>query len=338
LQTGSAAAFVNDRFISAMQATSGEYMVISSADASDIAEFRINFLSFAVWASIIGLFASFFIAFGISFYLHRNIIRLVSYFSGYQGENDSPEARSEMRYITENIASMTSSDRHIENELAEKLVELKKAQAIALQNQINPHFILNTLQIVNLDIMSQTKSDTTATRMISILSEILKSNLNTTDHIVPLSYEIRQAVKYIEIEQIRNKNRFFVDWDIDDSLTDYRTVKFIMQPVLENSFKHGFLDDSETNKHVSITAEIEDKSLVIKIRDNGTGITPETLAELRSRLNQSFLQENNHIGLCNVDRRIKLVFGDAYGVSVDSDGVKGTVVTIKQKLVRADWT
>ncbi|MCL2392863.1 MAG: histidine kinase [Oscillospiraceae bacterium] len=334
---GSSAAFVDDRFISAMQATSGQYMIISSVDASAIAEFRLNFLNFAIWASVIGLLASFFLAFGISFFMHRNIIRLVSYFSGYRGVGDNPDAGGEMKYITENIANMTSGDRHIENELAEKLAELKKAQAIALQNQINPHFILNTLQIVNLDILSQTKSDTPATRMIALLSEILKSNLNTTDHIVPLSYEIRQAVKFIEIEQIRNKNRFFVEWDIDDSLNDYRTVKFILQPVLENSFKHGFLDDSEKDKRISIKAEKEGKALVIMVRDNGTGITPEALAELRERLNQSFLQENTHIGLCNVDRRIKLVFGDAYGLSVTSDGDSGTIVTIKQKLVRTDW-
>jgi two-component system sensor histidine kinase YesM len=335
---GSAAAFVGDRFISAVQATSGQYMVVSSVDASDIFEFRHNFLSFAVWASIIGLLASFFLAFGISIYLHRNIIRLVSYFGGYHGTGDNKEASGEMKYITENIASMTSGDRHIEKELAEKLVELKKAQAIALQNQINPHFILNTLQIVNLDILSQMKSDTTATRMISLLSEILKSNLNTTDHIVPLSYEIQQAVKFIEIERIRNKDRFWVDWDIDNSLNDYRTVKFILQPVLENIFKHGFVNDSETDKRVSISAKKEGKSLVITVRDNGQGISEDALSEIRERLNQSYLQENDHIGLCNVDKRIKLVFGETYGVDINSLIGEGAVVTIRQKLVRKNWT
>jgi len=337
-QYGSAAAFEGERFVSVASAASGHYMVISSVDASEVMEFRQDFLNFVLWASVIGLLASFFLAFGVSLFLHRNIIKLVTYIGGPGGAITDSDANSEMRYITENIAGMTAGGRHIENELAEKLAELKKAQAIALQNQINPHFILNTLQIVNLDILTQMKEDTTATRIISILSEILKSNLNTTDYIVPLSYEIRQAAKYLEIERIRDNERFRVEWDIDSELEELRTVKFILQPVLENSFKHGFSNGAETEKRISITAETDGKSLFIKISDNGKGFTEETLDTLRSRLRQSFLQENNHIGLCNVDKRIKLVFGESYGVSIESSEGEGTVVIIKQKLVRADWT
>ncbi|MDR1642920.1 MAG: histidine kinase [Clostridiales bacterium] len=333
-RSGSSTRFEGGKAILAIRSASGGYVTLSAMDASDVAAFQKDFVAFALWAGTIGLLAAFFLAIIISFGLHRNLIRLVLYFSGKDG-NASPEADSEIRFITENITGFVPTARHIEQELAEKLAELKKAQAIALQNQINPHFILNTLQIVNLDILGRAKTDTDATRIISLLSEILKSNLNTTDYLVPLSYELRQASKYVEIERIRNKNDFAVDWDVDSSLNSYRTVKFIIQPVLENCFKHGI--GSLPSGALSIRAEASGKTLVITIHDNGVGIPPETLADIKSRLQNSYIQENSHIGLCNVDKRIKLVFGDACGVSISSAPGLGTTVTIRQKLIRNDW-
>ncbi|MDR1439181.1 MAG: histidine kinase [Clostridiales bacterium] len=389
LRDGSSARFDGERVVMAMRSAGGGYVTLSSMDASDIASFQRDFVGVAAWAGAIGLLAAFFLAMGISLWLHQNIIGLISYIGGSGDSGAAPEADSEIRYITENITGIVPRDRHIEHALAERLAELKKAQAIALQNQINPHFILNTLQIVNLDILRRTEADTDATRIISLLSEILKSNLNTTDYIVRLSYEIRQASKYMEIERIRNSGGFRVDWDVDPSLGDCRTVKFIIQPVLENCFKHGLaggwvpngqsgqgrpsgpdglsespgpsepdgLSESSgpngqkmrdmsggqdrqgrRDRLVSIQARAKDRALEIAIRDNGAGMPPQTLAQLRESLRNSHIQENGHIGLCNVDKRIKLVFGDAYGVSIDSAPQQGTTVTIRQKLIRGDWT
>jgi two-component system sensor histidine kinase YesM len=306
-------------------------------EAADIARFQRDFLSFALWASMAGLLLAFFLAFGISYRLYRNVIRLVSFIGTPSGAGSEADARGELNYITGSITGLTARNRHIEHELAEKLAELKKAQAIALQNQINPHFILNTLQIVNLDVLKHLRSDSNATRIIALLSDILQANLNITDHLVPLSFELRQAVKYIEIENIRNKERFLVDWEIDEELTEYRTVKFVLQPLLENSFKHGLMN-SGREKRVSVRAWLEDKTLVISVRDNGLGMAPDALDNLRQRLRKSHIQENRHIGLCNVDKRIRLVFGDAYGVSVESTSGEGTLVMIRQKPVRGDWS
>lgn len=336
-ENGSDFMYQNGHVISGVMSAEKNYTVLSSVQVREITDFRSNFIRLTVGGTLLGLIIAFIISVTISYRLYRNVIRLVSYVNSPSGTNENPEITGEATYITENITNLVARNKHIEHELAGKLVELKKAQGIALQNQINPHFILNTLQLVNLDIMKTTKGDTVATNVIAILSEILQSNLNTTNHIVPVSYEIKQAMKYIEIENIRNKGKFHAKWDVDEKLLTYRTVKFIIQPILENSIKHGLINSPREDKNISISLFREEKCLIIKISDNGLGMPPEPLSVLRKRLADSHMTENSHIGLCNVDKRIKLVFGDTYGVSVDSIPDSGTTVTIRQKLLRSDW-
>ena len=324
----------------AVTAKNGGHIVISTMTNTSYLNFQRVFFQFALWGSLSGILIAFFIAYSISYRIYRNTLQMMSFLAAPEGGLDGggdPAARQEMDYITGNMGGLVSRNQRVENELAEKLVELKKAQSIALQNQINPHFILNTLQMVNLDILGYTGEDTVATKVISLLSDILQSNLNTTDHIVPLAYEIRQAMKYIEIENIRNQGKFTVTWEQEEDLAEYKTVKFIIQPILENSLKHGLTNNSSREKKVQIRICRDGKALVIVVRDNGNGIPPDTLEDLRRRLSQSHIQENSHIGLCNVDKRIKLVFGEGYGVSIDSVVGEGTEVVIRQRLVSKDW-
>jgi len=316
------------------RAADGGHIVYSAMNETAVLGFARDFTRLALTSGVIGLVIAFFVALVIAYRLYRNIVRLLAAI----GAPYDKERSSEMNYITSNIAGLTARNRRIENELADKLAELKKAQAIALQNQINPHFILNTLQIANLDIIQKIGGDSTATQIIALLSDILQSNLNTTDHLVPLSYEIRQAMKYVSIENLRSRERLHADFDIDEPLTKYRTVKFILQPVLENCAKHAFSGGDSALRRVSVTGRREGKFLVLTIRDNGAGMDADALSELQERLARSHIQENRYIGLCNVDKRIKLVFGDDCGVTVASEPGGGTVVVIRQRLVRGNWT
>ena len=332
-ETGDGVLFEDSVVYAMARAADGGHIVYGAMNETAVLGFARDFTWLAVTSGVIGLLIAFCVAFVIAYRLFRNIVRLLSAI----GAPYDKELSGEMNYIAANIAGLTARNTRIEHELAEKLAELKKAQAIALQNQINPHFILNTLQIVNLDIMQQIGGDSAATQVIAMLSDILKSNLNTTDYLVPLEYEIRQAMKYIGIENLRSKERLHADFDIDEPLTAYRTVKFILQPVLENCVKHAFTGRETTLRRVTVSGKREGRFLVLCIRDNGAGMTAEALTELQARLAHSHIQENRHIGLCNVDKRIKLVFGDECGVSVTSDENVGTVVTIRQRLVRGDW-
>ena len=338
LLDGSAYLYWADDIVSSVTSQVYGYTVVSAVKGQDILDFRNHFIRMIAIGMLIGLGAAFVVAVIISYRLYSNVLRLITYYGTAGNGGTAPEINSEAAYITQHVASLVARNKHIESELAEKLVELKKAQAIALQNQINPHFILNTLQMVNLDIMRQARADTPATQVIALLSDILKSNLNTTDHIVTLAYEISQAGKYLQIENIRNKGKFMVDWQIDDALLAYRTVKFIIQPILENAIKHGLANSLREEKRIGIEICLRDNDLYCVIWDNGAGLSEEAVTALCDQLRNSHIQENSHIGLCNVDKRIKLVFGEGYGVSVESKIGNGTKVTIRQRALKADWT
>jgi len=337
LRNGSETTFAEGLVFSSFMAAGGNYSIINGVKNVTLLQFQRGFVSFTVWGSLLGLAAAFVIAFFAAYRLYRSVINVMAYVSAPYSGDSAKDIRREMAFIAENIAGQVAGRKSIEHEMADKLLELKRAQAIALQNQINPHFILNTLQMVNLDILREAQKDTVATKVISLLSDILQSNLNTTDHIVPLSYEIRQAMKYVEIENIRNKGKFLVEWDIEEGLMAYRTVKFVIQPILENSLKHGLSNSPAAEKKIAVRAYKKDKALVFEIRDNGLGIAPETLEDLQSRLKRNDIQEDRHIGLCNVAKRIQLVFGEGYGVEIASEQGRGTTVTVRQGLVDDNW-
>jgi two-component system sensor histidine kinase YesM len=144
-------------------------------------------------------------------------------------------------------------------------------------------------------------------------------------------------MKYAESENIRNKGKFHVHWNIDDQALEYETVKFIIQPVLENSIFHGLMNSPQKDKNIIIDIHTQGDSLIVSINDNGVGISASALSEINARLAQSNIQENIHIGLCNVDMRIKLLFGDDCGVSIVSVEGEGTTVTIVQRLLKGKF-
>lgn len=119
------------------------------------------------------------------------------------------------------------------------MAALKKYQIAALQAQINPHFLFNTLQLINLSIMKEVKKDIAATRLISLLSNLLHYSYDTEHYTVTVQQEIDNALKYLEIQQVRYKDHLRIISDISDECTSFETVKLILQPFIENSIITG---------------------------------------------------------------------------------------------------
>lgn len=280
-----------------------------------------------------GLLISLILSFVVSLRMYHYIVRLMSFMNAPQ-QGEALQTSGEIRYISGRIISVMDRSKSIEKELTHTLLKLKKAQAIALLTQINPHFILNSLQLVNLDIMRELRRDTVATRINSLLSDIIRSNLNTTDYMVPCEEEISLAKKYLEIENIRNMERLQILWEVDETLLTCKTVKFLLQPLLENCILHGLKSKKEFPWEIRIALYEKDGYLYFKVSDNGIGMSESETEQLRDRLRQNRIQENNHIGLCNVNQRIQLVFGDECGLFVGSAPGTGTTVTAKQKKLR----
>jgi two-component system sensor histidine kinase YesM len=176
---------------------------------------------------------------------------------------------------------------------------------------------------------------TSFTRIVTMLSDIIRNNLITTTYLTKFNNEILQAMKFMDIENLRNNGKFKVSWDIDPSLLHLRTVKSILQPVLENAVTHGLASSKNMPKSISVRAykDSSGNRIIINVHDNGVGIDPIRIAELQRKFASPNIQEDMHIGLCNVNMRIRLICGESYGLSLQSTLGKGTNVIITLPII-----
>lgn len=236
-----------------------------------------------------------------------------------------------------NIIKETSpparADDDFENDLLNKITNLKKSQVIALQTQINPHFLFNTLCMISGSIIANNEKDTEAVSMIMLLSDILRYSLKTEDCIVSMHDEINSLTSYISILELRHQHSFEIEWDIsDDAYTSY-TLKSIIQPIIENSIKHGIQKLYGKRKgKIIIKIYIQNNRLYFSVTDNGVGIPPQELAALKKNLDSDNIFQSKNIGLNNVVCRIKLLFGDNAGYYISSDE-RHTNVTVYHPVI-----
>ena len=255
--------------------------------------------------------------------MYNNIASIESLFSGVSKD---VLGINEISYITQHINSIISSEKNGSQNSAENLKTLKKSKQIALQAQINPHFICNTLQMVNLLIMNTVKGDCKATRIISLLWDLISMSFDTKSAVIPITQEIEHVRKYIEIQNIYHDGKVRFSVDLQKGTENLNVVRMIMQPIVENSIAYAM--NEKNGIDVSVTALKDDERLKIVISDNGNGMSAERLEEVRQALCSDSLPESSHIGLCNVNQRIQLIFGSEYGLSVKSAENKGTDVII----------
>lgn len=210
-------------------------------------------------------------------------------------------------------------------------IELKNAEISALQAQIDPHFLYNTLDSIKAKALSE-HSEGTA-EMVVLLAKLFRWSSRTKDKLVSLEEELDYIRTYLKLQSYRYREELDIDINISDEYLDYAIPKLILQPVVENIIKHAFIDQ-ERPGIVNITARVkveenQKKSLEITICDNGIGMTEETLIRVINKLNENDAQDEfDSIGIQNVHHRLRLLFGDKYGLSIQSIQEFGTAVKI----------
>ena len=273
----------------------------------------------------------FIISAGLALYssqkLYTSISDVITYIELNETLFENNPNSTEMNFISGNLLKIIKKNSQIEQELIRKVIKLKRSQTIALQTQINPHFIFNTLNTINIMICKITKGNNTPAKIITLLSDILSYSLKTSNYIVSLSDELEYARKYIDLELLKNNNSFSVEFDIDESSKNCNVLKFSIQPLIENSINHGFKLFDGKRGELLISSWIENKILYLKIKDNGMGMPEDILLKLNSDLKTpDKIFEDKHIGIRNVNQRIKLVFGEKYGAYVDSNESGTTMI------------
>lgn len=276
------------------------------------------------------LVLSFVFAYILSKQLYRSIQEIALTIHDVTSDNTPERVTDEIAYINQNILSMKSKNQQLEQELVNSFVELKKMQTRTLQMQFTPHFLFNALNTLNASIMLKLGVNNPESASIETIAEMLTSSLDLTNYMVTVNEELEHCKKYVKIQSFISNNNFDINWDIADDIYNYMTVKFSLQPLIENAFKHGIRHlQNKTKGILTVRAYTEDKNLVFKIENNGPAPDKAKLKELNNMLTSSAGADKNHVGLYNVNKRIHLIFGEEYGCELSvENSLTITKVTI----------
>ena len=208
--------------------------------------------------------------------------------------------------------------------------EKRKSELDALQSQINPHFLYNTLDSIVWMIESGQNKE--ATQMITQLANIFRISLSKGHTIIPLEDELRHAENYMNIQQVRFRNAFTARFDLNPELNRYCTVKLIIQPILENAIYYGVKNMDEDGM-IIVRDWIDEGDLYISVEDNGFGMPKDVVDHLLDEDRGHVPSKGSGVGLYNVHQRLRLRYGEQYGLQVESEPDTGTVVIIRMPAI-----
>ncbi|GAA3413325.1 sensor histidine kinase [Paenibacillus hodogayensis] len=280
------------------------------------------------------LAAAYVIGLGLAYFItrrnYRQISRIVRILDLAENGGPFPQMttriKDEYSYIINNILKTFIEHSFLKIALSEKKFRMQAMELTALQAQINPHFLFNTLRTIYWKSYGLSGKRNEVSDMIENLSDLLDYSLSKPEERVTLEEEIRRTISYTDIQQIRYKDQFDLVWDIDDDVNRYTVIKLILQPIIENSIYHG-IREKEGKSLIKVKAFAVKDRLHISIIDNGAGIAPENMKIIREKLKDSE-EDSEHIGLFNTDKRLKLNYGEEYGLQIRSKPGWGTAVSM----------
>lgn len=277
----------------------------------------------------------------IGFLLSRNIAIpvwvLVEHFKQAENGNVIIQEKSQITEFSKLYESFNQTMKKIhdlanqvyENKLVhqELVLSIKESRIQALQMQINPHFLYNTLDCINWK--AQMDGSKEVAEMIRILGKFFRSNMESEGEFTSLRKEIENIELYISLSRLRFGSRLHCAIDIDEELFDCRVMKLLLQPLVENSMKHG-LEVEDIEEHIWIWCGGEDNELVISVKDDGKGMAPETLNYLRELWDTRAgeYKKTDSIGLYNVMRRLYLCYREDCNLELFSEPGQGTEIVI----------
>lgn len=259
---------------------------------------------------------------------------IISFLDNSQPPADSieEEDKNELMYIINSIQTHINDKTKMAEILEERMKLLRKSQYDMLQTQINPHFLYNTLETINWMAYNLSNSENPVSKSLINLASFFRNTL-TSGYFVSIENEIKYTKEYVNILALRYGDLFDIEWDIDESILSYTIIKICLQPIIENAVYHGIKQKNDKGL-IKIKGLCDDNNIILIVSDDGIGIEKDALDELNKTLSEtSFTNEKSHIGLSNVNQRIKIIFGDSYGILVESTVGVGTdvYVTIPKK-------
>lgn len=239
---------------------------------------------------------------------------------------ESPEAHDEIGDLIDTYNYMTRKMDELMKKQAKSAEDLRIAEFNSLQAQINPHFLYNTMDMINwMALQGQTEEISHA---VQSLSRFYKLTLSRKKGISTIARELEHVTIYVQLQNMRYHDSIELITDIPDELSEYQIPKLTLQPVVENSILHGILEKESKSGTIVITGWMENKDIVLLISDDGVGISPEILSTILSGSGNSQSGGTN-IAVYNTHRRLQILYGKDYGLTYSSNPGKGTEVEIR---------
>lgn len=245
--------------------------------------------------------------------------------NGDISSNSRPRLDDEFDMVMNNILLMFIKTTYMKNQLMERKQQLAVAELRSLQMQINPHFLLNTLQTLDFEALKLLSGPSSINSIIHDLSDILKYALGNPLHKERISEELDYLKRYVNIQHYRFGENFIVYYEIEDELLDYHVPRLILQPLLENSITHG-VQVLDHKGYIKLKIFHRDKFMHFRIIDNGVGMEQREITALYVQINDP---QSRNIGLTNVNRRLILEYGEASGLHILSKKGMGTSISFR---------
>lgn len=290
------------------------YHIIVQFDFSAFSEQK-KLSSISIVLSIVfAIIATIFISCYISMKFYASLFKIINIFRNEFGDTD--DIPVEVNSIINNVLQLKEKNAEIEEVLSQKISALKRSQILTLQEQINPHFIFNALNVISMTDMAEHKKQTNITKIIKLLSDILKGVLDTESYTCSFRQELEYVDKYVQLQNIKFDNHIKFEKDISENVMYLSCVKFMLQPIIENAIEHGIMHNPDGFGTITLKAYIENNNFKIIISDDGPGISPQKAIELERSLKSSTMSHKKHIGIANVHKRIQLIYGESYGLEI----------------------
>ena len=229
---------------------------------------------------------------------------------------------AELQLISDSFGQMAWIVQSLMEKTRNEEALLRKTELKALQAQINPHFLYNTLDSIQW--MCERGKNESAVRMVGALGKLFRISISRGHELIPIRDELKHVESYLIIQKYRYSDRFEYTFDVDESLGGYLCSKITLQPLVENAIYHGIeplIDDGE----IIISVKPDGDDILMTVSDNGVGMTAEQVEGLLKKERS----DSSGIGIKNVSDRIKIYFGDSYGVKVESEPDAGTKITVR---------
>ena len=233
----------------------------------------------------------------------------------------------EVKELSASFEHMVLRIQQLMTTVREEEINLRKTELKALQAQINPHFLYNTLDSIAW--MCEQGRNADAVKMVHALARLFRISISRGHELIPIAKEIEHAESYLQIQKYRYKNQFTYSFDVDPDCLDYYCNKITLQPIIENSINHG-LDLLVEEGHIDVKVCQDGDDILFFVRDDGVGMSAEQIAAIM----QHGPQDRTGIGIKNVNDRLKIYFGKNYGLHITSEPDVGTCVEIRMPKIK----